>query len=218
MPAVLLLLLVTAPVTLAVLPETLPPHPRIVLTPARILQLQGLIAGGDADLLSGLQFLTRYTDQLMGIPPLQCQPFEPSRSVDSYPMMTRIQSLGLVYKLTGNVSIGRRAVAELWNLTIDPHWGATTDPRQEGWIMHAYNPLASGAMLYAAAVGFDWLYDILTPTERTSVASAIMTMGVTPFACCYDANSPPPGFPACQYLDWCGFTLCKLQSRGACIM
>lgn len=71
--------------------------------------------------------------------------------------------------------------------------------------MHAYAPLSSAAMLYAASLGFDWLYAILTPSERASIATAILTMGAAPWACCYDANSPPPSFPPCLYLDWCGF-------------
>lgn len=116
----------------AILPASLPPHPRLVLTPTRISDLQALIASGDADLLAGMSYLTNFTDLLLTLPALHCQDFEPSRSSLAYPMLTRILSLGLVYKLTANVSIGRRAVAELLNLTTDHSWGAGSDPHQGG--------------------------------------------------------------------------------------
>ena len=135
-------------VVAAVLPPTMPAHPRIVLTPDRIAALKALVESGDPSLLAGYAALQNYTDFLMTIPPLHCQPFEPSRSQEAYPMLTRLLSLGLVYKLTGDVAVGRRGVAELLNLTTDPAWGAGTDPHEDGWIMHAFAPLSSAALLY----------------------------------------------------------------------
>lgn len=122
-------------------------------------------------------------------------------------MLTRVLSLAAVYRLTANATIGRRAVAELMNLTTDPAWGAGSDPHGEGWIMHAYAPLSSGALLLAAAVGVDWLHPLLSPAELRAAVNGTLVMGLAPFACCFNANATPvsPLFPACRYLDWCGF-------------
>jgi hypothetical protein len=39
--------------------------------------------------------------------------------------------------------------------------------------------LTTAESTYTAALGFDWLYDVLTPEERTTVRKAIVKNGLT---------------------------------------
>lgn len=53
----------------ALLPDALPPHPRIVLTDARVAALQAQLAS-NADLQQGYALLARYVDYLLPRPAL----------------------------------------------------------------------------------------------------------------------------------------------------
>ena len=76
-----------------------------------------------------------------------------------------IITLSLLYRVTGEEKYAEKAWQELENISTYPNW----------WPQHA---LETGALLIAASVGYDWLYDWLGEERREIIAEAIYTMGL----------------------------------------
>ena len=75
--------------------------------------------------------------------------------------------LGYTYRVHGGEAYARRAIDEMLAVSAFSDW----------------NPahfLDVGEMTMAAAIGYDWLYDKMTPAERKTVARAIIDKGLKP--------------------------------------
>ena len=85
-------------------------------------------------------------------------------------------------------------------------WSAARAPRLHFFLTPRSSLCRRPSAAQAAAVGIDWFYELLSPAELAAATNATLTMGLAPFACCYNTTYlPAPGFPVCEYLDWCGF-------------
>ena len=81
--------------------------------------------------------------------------------------LKRIFWLGYTYRVHGGEAYARRAIDEMLAVSAFENW----------------NPahfLDVGEMTMAAAIGYDWLYDRMTPAERKTVARAIIDKGLKP--------------------------------------
>ncbi|WP_372661079.1 Ig-like domain-containing protein [Cohnella sp.] len=81
----------------------------------------------------------------------------------------RIVSLAFAYRLTGKVAYAERAWLEL------EHVSGAAYP---DWSPQHY--LDTAAMTYGVAIGYDWLYDYMTQSQRDTVRQAIVDKGLTP--------------------------------------
>jgi hypothetical protein len=90
----------------------------------------------------------------------------------------RIQTLGLMWLLTGDPRYRDRAKAELLAVCDFPDW--TGDKF-----------LVTAETAFGAAIGYDWLYDSLTDHERDQVAHAIVEKAIRPGLAEFDAPRPP---------------------------
>ncbi|MBC7845613.1 MAG: heparinase II/III family protein [Flavobacterium sp.] len=79
----------------------------------------------------------------------------------------RILTLGLAYRVFGDKRYFERAKAELMQLAELPDWCPT-------------HFLDVGEATLAAGVGYDWLYNDLTPAERETITQAIIKNGINP--------------------------------------
>jgi hypothetical protein len=79
----------------------------------------------------------------------------------------RILTLGLAYRVFGDKSYLERAKAELMQLCELPDWCPN-------------HFLDVGEATLAAAVGYDWLYNELSPDNRETVKQAILNNGINP--------------------------------------
>ncbi len=79
----------------------------------------------------------------------------------------RILTLGLAYRVFGDNRYLKRAKAELMQLCELPDWCPS-------------HFLDVGEATLAAAVGLDWLYNELSPSERAFVTKAILENGINP--------------------------------------
>jgi hypothetical protein len=90
----------------------------------------------------------------------------------------RMQTLGLVWLLTGDPRYRDRAKAELLAVCAFPDW--TGDKF-----------LVTAETAFGAAIGYDWLYDSLADDERTQIAHAIVEKAIQAGLDEFDAARPP---------------------------
>jgi len=90
----------------------------------------------------------------------------------------RIQTLGLMWLLTGDRQYCRRAKAELLAVCAFPDW------RGDKFLVTAETA-------FGAAIGYDWLYDSLTDNERRQIAQAIVEKAIQPGLDEFAAPRPP---------------------------
>ena len=79
----------------------------------------------------------------------------------------RILNLGSAYRITNDVRYANRMKAELAAMAAMPNWYPT-------------HFLGTAEMTTAAAIGYDWLYNELTPAERMAIRTAIVSKGLNP--------------------------------------
>ena len=79
----------------------------------------------------------------------------------------RIQTLGITWFLTGHPRYRDRAKAELLAVCAFPDWA---DDKF----------LTTAETAFGAAIGYDWVYDVLTDAERKQIAQAIVNKAIEP--------------------------------------
>jgi hypothetical protein len=90
----------------------------------------------------------------------------------------RIQTLGITWFLTGDSRYCDRAKAELLAVCAFSDWA---DDKF----------LTTAETAFGAAIGYDWLYDILTDSERRQIACAIADKAIQPGLYQFAKPSPP---------------------------
>lgn len=84
------------------------------------------------------------------------------RSVES-----RILSLAMAFRLSGKAEYKNAAISQMLKVCTDSDWGLS-------------HFLDVGEGCTGVAVGYDWLYDELTPDQRTTIRTAIMERALLP--------------------------------------
>ncbi len=82
-------------------------------------------------------------------------------------VLQRVQTLGLMFQLTGERRHADRAWRELEAAAAFPDW----NPRHF---------LDTAEMTHAFAIGYDWLYDVWTPAQRDQLRRAMVEKGLEP--------------------------------------
>ncbi len=143
-----------------------PGHPRLILTPADVVSLRERIATDTATASMYADVKAR-AEGLLSTPVLTYEKPEGSDILQiSRAALERIYTLGLVWLVDQDPAIAGRGAAELEAVSAFPDW----------------NPihfLDTGEMSHAVAIGYDWLYDSLTPTQRTDIAAALVAKGLS---------------------------------------
>ena len=138
-----------------------PAHPRLILLDTdfdriRILTRENAVA---KRIYSDLE---KECDRILSIPPVEYKLAGPRLQTQTRRAIDRITSLSLMYRLSGRDPWLRRAMLELNAAAAFKDW----------------NParfIDTAEMACAFAIGYDWLYNALTPEERTTVRDAIVT-------------------------------------------
>jgi hypothetical protein len=141
-------------------------HPRLILLDTdfdriRILTRENAVA---KRIYSDLE---KECDRLLSIPPVEYKLAGPRLQTQTRRAIDRIMSLSLMYRLSGRDPWLRRAMLELNAAAAFKDW----------------NParfIDTAEMACAFAIGYDWLYNALTPEERTTVREAIVTKALDP--------------------------------------
>jgi Heparinase II/III-like protein len=148
-------------------------HPRLFADTQRFASLSASTAPLVQD---AIQDIVREADFLRGKPILE-------RKLDGFRLLAvsrgallRIGTLAAAYRLRGDVASGQAACRQLLAIA-----------RFSDWNPVHYLDVAE--MTLAAAIGYDWCYDLLSPAERAEVRAAISNKGLRP------SEADPP-------LDW----------------
>lgn len=139
-------------------------HPRLILGDAEIERIRGLVR----DHPQGRRLyvdLEKESDRLLNIPPAEYKLTGPRLSAQCRKVLDRVSTLALMYRVTLREPYLRRAVTELRTAA---NW-------------HDWNPAVStdtAEMTHAFSIGYDWLYNALSPEERGLVRDAIVSKGL----------------------------------------
>jgi len=80
-------------------------------------------------------------------------------------VVRRVYTLATVYRLEGDERFAHRAVKEMLAAAAFKDW-------------HPSHFLDTAEMTHALAIGYDWLYDVLSPQERETIRRAIVEKGL----------------------------------------
>lgn len=82
-------------------------------------------------------------------------------------VLYRVNTLAVAYRLTGERKYADRAIVEMRSAAGYSDWNPS-------------HFLDTGEMTLALALGYDWLYPLMTPEERSTIARAIIDKGLRP--------------------------------------
>jgi hypothetical protein len=145
--------------------ETLrPAHPRLILPDADLDRIRLLIR--DHSLARRVwSDLEKECDRLLSTPPVEYKFAGPRLQLQTRRAIDRITALSLVYRISKRDPWLRRAVMELNAAASFRDWNPSRF-------------VETAEMTFAFAIGYDWLYNSLSPEERTWIREAIVTKGL----------------------------------------
>ncbi len=172
------------------LPFGAPVRPHLTLNAQRITRINQL-KNTDATMQTYYAGLIDHVDWLL------LQPVYTVQNVDSRMSEERITALALAYRLTNNTAYAEKARQYLSTLVAMPDW------RAEATVLHVLAEFTS-----AAAIGYDWIYDYLTPSERTALRNAIVNKGLNVALARYRSGSTQ------QWWTWSGLNIAMVCNSG----
>jgi hypothetical protein len=153
-------------------------HPRLILLDADLERLRVLVR--DNALARRIYSdLEKESDKLLTTPVSEYKLVGPRLRAQSRRVLDRVATLALMYRVTGRESYQKRAVAEL----------------RAAANFHDWNPAIfsdTAEMAHAFALGYDWLYNSLTPEERLWIRDAIVTKALDPVIPIYQRDNTWP--------------------------
>jgi len=143
---------------------TLRPHPRIIATDADFARLRELVRK-DTFAAKLYADLKHQADQMLDQPTVVHRLIGPRLLDQSRLCLERVYTLALVYRISGETKYLDRAVKELHAAAAFPDWNPS-------------HFLDVAEMTHAFAIGYDWLYQDLSPEDRTLFRRAITEKGL----------------------------------------
>ena len=147
-----------------VLPPSLRPHPRLFFAPGQVDALRKQV---ETDLVSGKMFrcVLRVADGFLHEPP--CKRVMEGRRLlaVSRLVLSRVLHLATAALVSGEERYSRRAIDEMLAAAGFVDWNPS-------------HYLDVAEMTLALGIGYDWLYDDLSETERDTIAAAIIDKGL----------------------------------------
>lgn len=151
-------------------------HPRLIATNEDIARAKSL-AASDPTARQYLESVRRHGEQILAQPPVEYKLIGPRLLDKSRTALDRVYTLATLYRLDGDAKWLERAKKELLTVAAFPDW-------------HPPHFLDTAEMTHAAAIGYDWLYDALTPDERKTLRTAIVEFGLKPGLAAYGGKAP----------------------------
>lgn len=146
--------------------ENIAGHPRLLLKAGEEARIAEMIAEDEAMARVHGAILVE-CDEMLDLPVLE-RVMEGKRLLHtSREALRRIFWLSYSYRMTGNDAYAERAVDEMLAVSAFSDWNPS-------------HFLDVGEMVMAVAIGYDWLYDRMSPSERKTVLDAIVAKGFVP--------------------------------------
>ena len=153
----------SGPVDLA---DSLPAHPRIILTADRLDEIKSLTFT-DPFLASQREQLLKRAQAIFTERHVQYEVQGGRLLFESRRLLDYVLCLGLAYHLTGDSRFRDRVISEIMLASAFPDW-------------HPEHFLDTAEMMTAMALGYDWLYFELTDEQKATVSTAIIEKGLRP--------------------------------------
>jgi len=136
-------------------------HPRLILLDSDLDRLRPLVRE-NAVARRIYSELEKDCERFLGLPPAEYKLTGPRLRMQTRRVLDRVSTLALMYRVTSRDSYLRRAVAELRAAANFRDWnpGVFADTAE---------------MAHAFALGYDWLYNGLSPEERGWIRDAIVS-------------------------------------------
>jgi hypothetical protein len=151
-------------------------HPRIILLPEDLDRVRKLLEEQNPQAVKLHEALRRSAERMLKEPPVEYKLIGPRLLDKSRTALRRITTLAGLYRLDGDKAFADRAVAEMLAVSAFADW-------------HPAHFLDTAEMTAADAIGYDWLFDILTPEQRKIIRDAIRDRGLKPGLSAYTAKT-----------------------------
>ena len=146
-------------------------HPRIFLTPDSLDALRKAVQADPAR-QEIFGHLRAEADKLLNAATVEHKLVGPRLLQESRRCLDRVQTLALVYLISGEKKYADRAVREMEAAAAFPDWNPS-------------HFLDTAEMSCALGIGYDWLYAYLTEGQRRTIREAILKKGLEPGLACY---------------------------------
>ena len=138
------------------------PHPRLLMREGEEPQVSSESVFAKAD-----SVIVAFSDAVLKEPVVTRKMIGRRLLGTSREALKRIFWLGYTYRVHGGEAYARKAIDEMLAVSAFSDWNPS-------------HFLDVGEMTMAAAIGYDWFYDQMTPRERKTVAEAIIDKGLKP--------------------------------------
>ena len=146
--------------------ENIAGHPRLLLKAGEEARIKEMIAEDEAMERVHAAILAE-CDEMLALPVLE-RVMEGKRLLHtSREALKRIFWLSYSYRMTGNEAYADRAIDEMLAVSAFTDWNPS-------------HFLDVGEMVMAVAIGYDWLYGHMTPSQRQTAKEAIVEKGFVP--------------------------------------
>lgn len=142
-----------------------PTHPRLLVGPEQFATLEQNAQTPVGQALAGR--LRHDAELMLGYPPQPREMIGRRLLSASRNVLYRVNTLAVTFRLTGKREYADRAIREMLNAAAYSDWNPS-------------HFLDVGEMTLAVAVGCDWLYELLTPEQRSMIGQAIIKKGLKP--------------------------------------
>jgi len=139
-------------------------HPRLIAPRGAEESLRQVLQA-DEKARSIFEAVKERGDQILTEPPIRHRLIGPRLLDQSRLCLDRIYTLATLYRLTGDKKYVDRATVEMRTAADFPDWNPS-------------HFLDTAEMTHALAIGYDWLYDFLTPEDRQAIRTAIVEKGL----------------------------------------
>ncbi|MDR3708844.1 MAG: heparinase II/III family protein [Capsulimonadaceae bacterium] len=164
-----------------------PAHPRLLALDSDVAHAQEVL-GTDTAAQTILAGMKAEGTQILSQPPVEYVLKGPRLLDKSRTALRRITLLAGLYRIDHDPRWLDRARQEI----------AAVDAFQD-W--HPQHFLDTAEMTAAVAIGYDWLYNALSPEERASIRQSIVEKGLKPGLDSYNGKGPSPWWPKVSH-NW----------------
>ncbi len=139
-------------------------HPRLIFTRDSQERIEKL-AEGDTLLQQSIVTLMNLAEQMIILPSVQYKPEGTDQLSISRDCLAKVMTLSMAFRLSGELHYAERAMAEMLAAASFPTW----------------NPnhfLDVAEMSTALAIGYDWLFEVLSDKDRETIRTALIEKGL----------------------------------------
>ncbi len=150
-------------------------HPRVLITDADIERVRSLLKT-DKAVRKMRDVVFKQAQDVLSQEPVEHVLIGPRLLTQSRRAVSRVTTLGVAYRLTGERKYAERARTEMLTAAAFPDWNPS-------------HFLDTAEMTNALAIGYDCFYRDLSPADRSTISKAIVRLGLLPGLSIYEKQT-----------------------------